>query len=144
MAVAKMTKVIIACFRDQANELLEELQKEGIFEILDAQRAMVSKEWPELQTEIKKPRDLEDMVTRLQKSIDFLKDNAKEKDMTSLFRPLIKIDKQKYSQVVSGKEAIELLLATEHAISESDRLETEIENKCGTCEILAPWENLEL
>jgi len=144
MAVAKMTKVIIACFRDQANDLLEELQKEGIFEILDAQRAMVSKEWPELQTGIEKPRNLEDMVTRLQKSIDFLKENAKEKDLTSFFRPLIKIDKQKYSQVVSGKEAVELLIETEHAISESDRLQTEIENKSGTCEILAPWENLEL
>ena len=139
-----MTKVIIACYRDQANELLEELQKEGIFEILDAQRAMVSKGWPELQAEIKKPRDLEDMIVRLQKSIDFLKDNAKEKDMTSLFRPLIKIDKQKYSQVVSSKEAVELLLETEHAISENDRLQTEIENKCGASEILAPWENLEL
>jgi V/A-type H+/Na+-transporting ATPase subunit I len=144
MAIAEMTKVIIACFHDQANDLLEELQKEGIFEIFDAQRAMVSKEWPELQTEIKKPRDLEEMVTRLQKSIDFLKENAKEKDVTSVFRPLIKINKQKYSQVVSSKEAVNLLLETEHAISESDRLQTEIENKCGTCEILAPWENLEL
>jgi len=101
MAIARMTKVMIASHRSEAAELLEALQKAGIVEILNAEQAKVSKEWPELHIEAKRPKDLEDMVTRLEKSIIFLKANATEKDQTSIFNPRIEIDEGKYSKVVS-------------------------------------------
>ena len=49
MAIAQMKKVIIASFKDEAGELLEELQQAGIMQVLDAQRAVISKDEPELQ-----------------------------------------------------------------------------------------------
>ncbi len=136
MAIAKMTKVIIASHRSEAPELLEALQQAGIVEILNAEQAMVSKKWPELQVEAQRPKDLEDMVARLEKSIAFLKVNAAEKDQSSIFNPLIEIDKSKYSKVVSGKDALDLLEQTEQKQDEIERLRTEYENTSGSYESL--------
>ena len=72
MAIAKMNKIMIASHRSEATELLEALQRAGIVQILDAERAKVSKEWPELQVKSARPRELEEMVSRLEKSIKFL------------------------------------------------------------------------
>jgi len=143
MAIAKMTKVMIASHRSEVPELLEALQQAGIVEILNAEQAMVSKEWPELQVEAQRPKDLEDMVARLEKSIAFLKVNATEKDRTSIFNPLIEIDKSKYSKVVSGKEALDLLEQTEQKQAEIERLHSEYENTSGSHESLVPWKLLE-
>lgn len=143
MAIARMKKVIIASHRSEVAELLEALQQAGTVEILNAEQAMVSKEWPELHIEAQRPKDLEDMVARLEKSIGFLKDNATEKDQSSFFTPLIEIDKSKYSQVVEGKEAIGLLEETEQKQAEIERLETEHENTRGSYELLIPWKSLE-
>lgn len=143
MAIAKMTKVIIASYRDEAGELLEKLQKEGIIEILNAEQAMVSKEWPELGVEIKRPRDIEDLVARLEKSIGFLKASTTEKDPTSLFNPRIEIDKSKYTDIVSGKEAMYLLDEAEKTSAETEELHTEYENKQGVFETLHPWRELD-
>ena len=106
MAIARMTKIMIVSHRSEAAELLEALQQEGIVEVLDAERSMVSKEWPELQVEVKRPRDIEEMVGRLAKCIAFLKEYATGPSATSLFRPLIAVDKSKYTEVVSGKDAL--------------------------------------
>ncbi len=57
MAIVHMDKIIIASYRDEAPQLLDALQREGIVELLDAERAMASKEWPELEKEAKRPRD---------------------------------------------------------------------------------------
>ena len=143
MAIAKMTKVIIASYRDEAGTLLEKLQKQGIIEILNAERAMVSKEWPELQVEIKRPRDIEDLVTRLKKSIDFLKANTTEKDPTNLFNPRIEIEKSKYTDIVGGKEAMDLLDRTEKTSAEIEELNTDYENKQGVYETLHLWRDLQ-
>ncbi len=143
MAIVKMTKVIIASYRDEAGMLLEKLQKEGIIEILNAEQAMVSKEWPELSVEIKRPRDIEDLVGRLSKSIDFLKASTTEKDPTNLFNPRIEIAKSKYTDIVSGKEAMDLLDETEKVSSEIENLHTDYENKQGVYETLHPWRELD-
>jgi V/A-type H+-transporting ATPase subunit I len=137
MAICKMTKVMIVSHRSEAAALLEALQQEGIVEILDAQRAMITKEWPELHTEVRRPKDLEERVTRLQKAIGFLKPRSATK--TSALRPRAQIDWRRYSQVVSGPRALELLDQAERTASELDKLDTEIENLRGRLEWLRPW-----
>ena len=122
-------------------DALEALQQAGIVELLNAERAMVSKEWPELQVDVKRPRDMEDMVQRLEKTIAFLKGYETEK--TSVFAPFKEIDKSKYSEVVDGKEALELLEKTETLQSDLDRLATERENTQGSLDLLKPWKDLE-
>ena len=123
MAIARMTKVMIASHRSQAPELLEALQHEGIVQILDAERARVSKEWPELHVEAKRPKDVEDMVGKLEKSIAFLKSRATDKDPTSIFQPLINIENQRYSDIITGSDALALLEETEKVQADIDGLE---------------------
>ena len=43
MAIARMTKIMIASHRSEAARVLEALQQAGIVQVLDAERAMVSK-----------------------------------------------------------------------------------------------------
>ena len=140
MAIAPMTKVMIASYRTDAGGLLEALQKAGTLQILDAQRAMVSKEWPELHVEAARPRDIEELVSRLGAAIDFLKLHATEKDETSLFDPLLKVSPTKYAEIVKGEDAINLLNETEKIQSEIARCGTEIENAEGLLEKLGPRE----
>ena len=140
MAICKMTKVMIVSHRSEAAALLEALQREGIVEILDAQRAMVTKDWPELHVEVRRPKDLEERVTRLEKAIGFLKSRSSIK--TSALRPRAQIDWRRYSQVVSGPRALELLDQAEQTLSELDKLDTEIENLRGRLEWLHPWQAL--
>ena len=138
-----MDKIIIASYRTETLQLLDALQQEGIVELLDAERAMVSKEWPELETEAKRPRNLEDMVVRLEKAVAFLKDCAVEKDSASLLRPQIEVDKQKYTDVVSSQDALKLLDEAEAAAAEIDKLNNDYENCSGRIDALEPWHPLE-
>ena len=139
MAIARMTKVMIASHRSEAARVLEALQQAGIVQVLDAEKAMVSKDWPELHVEAKRPKDLEDMVLRLDKAIVFLKDYAGDKAGVSMFSPLVVVEKKKYSAVVDGKEALELLEKTEVIESDIERLSTEHENVSGRLDGLLPW-----
>ena len=139
MAISQMTKIMIASHRSEAQELLEAIQAEGIVQVLDAERAMVSKEWPELQIEPKRPRDIEDMVARLDRAIKFLEMHATEKGPATLFNPLVEIDRQRYSEVVTGQAALDLLSESEKVQADIDRLGTEYENNQGILESLLPW-----
>jgi V/A-type H+-transporting ATPase subunit I len=139
MAVTRMMKIMIATHRAEAAELLEALQQAGIVQVLDAERAMVSKDWPELQTDFQRPKDIEDMVARLDKSITFLNTHAIDKLTVSILSPLAVVDKDRYSEVVSGQDALDLLEKTEAVATRIDQLDTEYENCRGTYEALLPW-----
>ncbi len=142
MPLVKMAKVLIVCHRSQAADLLEAVQQAGIVEILDAQRAMLSKQWPELQAEGRRPRDMEETHNRLERAVGFLRPYEKEK-RTSLFQPLVPVGQQRYTEVVSGRDALELLDQTEQVSSGMDRLANECEALQATLEMLSPWQGLE-
>jgi V/A-type H+/Na+-transporting ATPase subunit I len=142
MAICKMAKVMIVSHRREAEALMEVLQEEGIVEILDAQRAMVTKDWPELHVEVQRPKDLEERVARLDKAVAFLKSHSATK--SSALRPRAKVDWRRYSLVVSGPSALELLGQAERTASELDKLDTEIENLRGHLDWLRPWQALSI
>jgi len=142
MALVKMAKVLVVSHRSEASDLLESLQQAGIVEILDAERAAISKQSSELQTEGRRPRDLEETHGRLERAIKFLGQYNREK--TSLFAPLKPIERSRYSDVVSGPEALGLLDEAEKAQSEMDRLATECENLQATLDMLVPWLSLDI
>ena len=48
MAIVQMAKVMIVTHRSQASDLLEALQREGICQILNADEAAVSRDFPDL------------------------------------------------------------------------------------------------
>ncbi|MFZ9012112.1 MAG: hypothetical protein ACO20W_09505, partial [Anaerohalosphaeraceae bacterium] len=105
MAVAPMQKIMIVAHRSQTVELLQSLQKTGIVQLLDAERAMVTKDWPELMVESKRHRSLEEIIDRLGDALEFIKPYAK-KDQTSLFAPRVRVDTTTYDTVVSGQDTM--------------------------------------
>ncbi|NLH15083.1 MAG: V-type ATP synthase subunit I [Phycisphaerae bacterium] len=142
MAICRMTKVMIVSHRNEAAALLAALQQEGIVEILDAARARITKEWPQLRVESRRPKDLEEQVARLEKAIGFLQERSESK--TSVLRPRVEVDRKRFAQIATDSAALELLDQTERIAGELDQLDTEIENVRGRLEWLRPWQSLEI
>jgi len=143
MAVCKMTKVIIACHRSQANELLEEVQNKGILEVLDAARAIVSKEWPELMVEERSSRETEGILSRTNEAITFLKRFEKtEKSLLSALSPRAVVEPKQYNRVVSGREAMQILVESEVCKERIEKLEAAKERSHSILQMLEPWREL--
>ena len=141
MAIASMQKVMIVVHRSQVSGLLQTLQEAGIVQILDAERAMVTIEWPELEVEPRRHRDLEDSIDRLSKAIAFLKPYA-GKEQTSLFAPLVQVDKETYTNVISTDDSSKLLAEVESVSERMEKLAGEAENNAAMLGKLLPWETL--
>lgn len=143
MAISKMAKIMIVSHRSEAPQLLEALQHEGICQILNAEKAMVTKDWPELQVAAKKTRETEGLVARLSKGIDFLqKHSTVKKGILDALAPRTVIDDTQYSSVTSDAQNLLLLEQTEQCSVVIENLETEYENAAGHLEMLLPWQNL--
>lgn len=140
MAITPMQKIMIVAHQSQAADLLTALQDAGLVQILDAERAMVTKEWPELQLETRKPRDLEELIGRLEKEIRFLDSNAVEPD-TDLFNPRIELDGGRYSRIISGSEAVRVLEDAEVTENRLHQLATDRENIKERLNRLHIWRN---
>ena len=144
MAIAQMAKVIIVSHRTQASELLEVLQHEGICQILNAEEAMVSRDAPELAAGAERPRDIEELLNRLAKSIAFLKDYAEsKKGLASVLSPRTVIDEQSYNNVVSDRQILTIVDRCEQTEAAIEKAKGECENLCATLEQLEPWVALE-
>ena len=144
MAIAQMAKVIIVSHRTQASELLEALQREGICHILNADEAMLTKDWPELGTAGRRPKDIEALLNRLEKGIAFLKNYAKaQKGLAGVLSPRTVIDEQSYNKVVSDREILSIIDRCEQFEASIEKANSEIENLHGTLETLEPWASLE-
>ncbi len=144
MAIAQMEKVLIVSHRSQASELLEELQREGICQILDAQEATVSKDFPELAELVQKPKDVERMLVRLEKSISFLKNYADApKGLAAALAPRTVIDEHSYNEVTSNQEIFDIVERCEQIEASMEKTKGEIQNLQGVLETLGPWETLD-
>ncbi|UCG58431.1 MAG: V-type ATP synthase subunit I [Phycisphaerales bacterium] len=144
MAIAQMAKVIIVCHRTQVSELLEVLQGEGICHILNAEEAVVSRDMPELAPGNDRPRDIETLINRLQKSIAFLKDYAKgAKGLASVLSPRTVVDEESYDKVVSDEEILKIIDRSERLEASMDKTRGEIESLHGILDMLRPWASLE-
>jgi V/A-type H+-transporting ATPase subunit I len=144
MAIAQMEKVIIVTHRSQASELLEALQHEGICHILNAEEAIVSRDEPDLTTEPEKPRDIENLLNKLTRSIEFLKEYAPQrKGLASMLAPRTVIDAKSYNSVVSDDKLLKIIDRAEQTQSSIEQLNSECENLAATLDMLTPWSSLE-
>ena len=143
MAIASMQKVMIVAHRSQAAELLAALQDAGTVQILDAERAMVTKEWPELMVEIRRHRELEESLDRIDKSISFLKPYA-GKDQTSLFAPLVEVDKHSYEDIISTEDHLAILGDIESVYHRMEKLAADKEGAQAQLDKLMAWKELSL
>jgi V/A-type H+-transporting ATPase subunit I len=143
MAIASMQKVMIVAHRSQASELVEALQVAGIVQILDAERAMVSKEWPELMVEARRHRDIEESIDRLSKALGFLKAYG-PKDQTSIFAPHIEVQADFYRQVIGDREPLAFLKEVESVYVRLEKLLGEFESRQSLLHRLRPWQSLDM
>ncbi|HUU19626.1 MAG TPA: V-type ATP synthase subunit I [Sedimentisphaerales bacterium] len=144
MAIAQMAKIIIVSHRSQASELLEALQHEGICHILNADEAILSRDFPELGAAAERPKDIEGLLNRLEKSIAFLKSYAQaQKGLASVLSPRTVIDVQSYQKVVSDRQILKTIDKSEQLEASMEKTKGEIENLQSTLEMLGPWASLE-
>lgn len=145
MAISQMSKVMIVSHRAEAAQLLESLQGQGICQILNAEEAMVSKDWPELATASDRPTEIEELLNRLTKSIEFLKRYAQSaKGMAGVLSPRTVIDQQQYDSTVSDRQNLGIIEQCEQTESAIEKLKSEIENLNSTIQMLEPWSSLQL
>lgn len=143
MAIAKMAKILIASHRTQASELLEELQRQGICHILNAEEAILSRDFPELNTSAERPKDIETIVNRLEKSFAFLKNYAPaQKGLAAVLAPRTVIDEHSYNKVVSDSRILRTIDKCERLEASMEKTKGEIENIQGTLQMLRPWASL--
>ena len=144
MAIAQMAKIIIVSHRSQASELLEALQRDGICHILNADEAVVSKDFPDISASTERPKDIEGTLNRLQKSIAFLEQYAQiQKGLASALSPRTVINEQSYDKVVSDQKILITIEKCEQIEVSMGKTRNEIENLQSTLEMLKPWSSLE-
>jgi V/A-type H+-transporting ATPase subunit I len=144
MAVAQMEKVIIVCHSSEASDLLEALQQEGICHILNAEQATVTQDSPELIKEAERPKDIEQLLARLERSIDFLKTfEAPAKGLTALLAPRTVIEENTYNNVVSDEQILRTAQQAEQIEMTIEKLEKQSEHIAATLRYLEPWKKLE-
>jgi V/A-type H+-transporting ATPase subunit I len=144
MAIAQMAKIIIVSHRSQASDLLEALQHEGICHILNADEAVVSRDFPDITASAERPKDIEGLLSRLQKSIAFLQQHSQvQKGLASVLSPRTVIDEQSYNKVVSDRKILTTIEKCEQLETSIDKTKSEIENLYHTLDMLRPWSSLE-
>lgn len=144
MAIVQMAKVLVVCHRSQASDLLEALQREGICQVLDAQDATVSKEFPELAEAARKPKDIELTLARLEKAVAFLKGHATPaKGLAAALAPRAVVDEPAYEKVVSDPGTFKVVEQCEQLEAAIEKARSEIENQQAILEMLRPWEALQ-
>lgn len=144
MAIARMAKVMIVSHRSQASDLLEALQGEGICQILNADEAMVSKDLGETDAAPQRPRDIEALLGRFDRSIEFVKSYAQApKGLAAALAPRAVIDEQSYNKVVADRGIVNILDRCEQVEVLIEKTKGRIEGLRGTLEGLLPWECLD-
>lgn len=139
-----MTKVIIVSYRTEASDLLEALQREGICQILNAEEAMVSKDSPDLAAAARRPRDIEELLHRLRRSIAFLENYTEDKKgLAGILSPRVVVNEKSYNDVVSDEQVLKIIDRCEQLESSIEKLKSECESLRGTLEQLRPWQSLQ-
>jgi V/A-type H+-transporting ATPase subunit I len=144
MAIAQMAKIIIVSHRSQASELLEALQHEGICHILNAEEAIVKRDFPDITASAERPKDIEGLLGRLQKSITFFKRYAQpQKGLAGVLSPRAVIDEQSYNKVISDRKIQKTIDKCEQLETSMEKTKGEIEHLQSTLDMLRPWSSLE-
>ncbi|MHC5075348.1 MAG: V-type ATP synthase subunit I [Planctomycetota bacterium] len=144
MAVAQMSKFIIASHSSEASDLLENLQQNGICQLLESEQATITRDDPELVVENNKPKDVEQLLSRLENSISFLSGFSEGiKGLEAILAPRIVIDEETYRQAVDDKSIFKIMEHSEEIESAIEQLESQCDHLWVTLEHLCHWEKLD-
>jgi len=139
MAITPMAKVMIVCHRTQVADLLAALQAEGICQVLNADEAAVSRDTPGLAALRSRPKDLDELVARLERSIGFLKEHAPPEKGGSFLAPRKVVDLRLYGEIIADPQARRPLEKAEQAQAAIEKARAEIDHSQGMLDTLRPW-----
>ncbi|MBN1787356.1 MAG: V-type ATP synthase subunit I [Sedimentisphaerales bacterium] len=143
MSIAQMQKILIACYQTEAQDVLEAIQSSGMMQILDAERAIVSKEWPELHTEIERPKNVEEVDTKISSALKFLNEYAVKPTLAQALAPRTIISKKEYTSIIRTDEVMEILKKSGELAERLRKLREQTELLTGQLNTLLPWEKLD-
>ena len=139
-----MAKFVVVSYRDEADALLDALQKEGICQILNADSAVVGKDAGFTGKSEKSPREIEELLNRLAEGISFLKPYSKTAGgIGAMLAPRVVVDRKTYQQVCSDESIQNILDDCLQTESRTETLKTDIDNMNLRLEELKPWQGLE-
>jgi len=141
MAISAMQKIMIVSHRSEVGELLEALQQEGICQVLNADEAISPKEFADLTFTADKPRDIQELVGKLGRSIEFLKPYGKP--LGSMLAPRAVVGRSAYQKAIENKTILSVVEKAEQTNSAIDNLNSEIDNLLNRLGELAPWSALD-
>jgi V/A-type H+-transporting ATPase subunit I len=139
-----MQKVLIASHCTEATEVLESLQSSGIMQIHDAERASVSKEWPELHTGIERPKQLEELTVKIDAAAEFLNQFAPKPTFAKMLAPRAVVSESSYSETISGDAAVKISEKCTELSNKLGKIHDKQEHLGGQLNMLLPWKNLDV
>jgi len=143
MAIVPMAKILIVSHNSEAAGLLEVLQREGICQILNAEEAMVSKDTPGLAATGERPRDIEKLLSRLQKCIAFLQGfGDPTKALVSMLAPRVVVDEESYERIIADEQILKIIDRCEQLEAAIEKAKSRRESLRGTIQELLPWQSL--
>jgi len=143
MAIVPMAKILIVSHHSEAAQLLEALQREGICQILNAEEAMVSKDTPGLAATGERPRDIEKLLSRLQKCIAFLQGfGDPTKALVSMLAPRVVVDEESYERIIADEQILKIIDRCEQLEAAIEKAKSRRESLRGTIQELLPWQSL--
>jgi len=144
MAIAQMEKVIIVSHRSETSSVLEALQNDGICQVLNAEQAAISKDSPDLIVQTEKPKNVEQKLSRVEKSIRFLGNYSPPSNgLASILSPKTVIEKNTYDKVVTDKQMLKVIEQAEEIETHIEELTSEREAVLSVIAQLTPWEKLQ-
>jgi V/A-type H+-transporting ATPase subunit I len=144
MAITPMAKVMIVCHRTQVSDLLEALQDAGVCQVLNADEAAIAKETPGLAAVRERPKDLDDLVGRLERALGFLKDYAPpRKGLANMLAPRPIVEPASYREVVSNGAILKIVDQAEQLQGAMEKTRTQMEHAQSVLDLLRPWAPLQ-
>jgi V/A-type H+-transporting ATPase subunit I len=137
-----MQKVLIASYSTEAADVLEALQSSGIMQIHDAERAIVSKQWPELHTEKEKPKQIEELNAKIDAAVDFLAQYAPKRGLTEALAPRAVVSEENYTSTVRGDAAMKMLEQCTELSAKLAKQRDRQEQLNSQLNTLLPWQKL--
>ena len=137
-----MQKILIASYHTEATDVLEALQSSGLVQIYDAQRAIVSKEWPDLHTEKERPKQIEELSTKIDAAVDFLAQYAPKRSLAEVLAPRAVVSEKQYTAVIRTDQSLQMLEKCNELSNQLHKLRDQQEHLTGQLSMLLPWEKL--
>lgn len=139
-----MTKAMVVTHRSEAESLLEAIQDAGIMHVLGASEAAVGRQLNGGQpAQPARPKELQELVARLERAIEFLKMRGGKEPMGSMLAPRPVVADTVYSQVVSGADALQVLEKCEQTATKIEKLEDEYQDCRSRLETMQPWAGMD-